>query len=327
MNWSKTLDGALSLTIACGILANEGLKQAKKGGEKLMKKTIENGEAVLRIKDQEAAITFLKVIEEEYNGIVQQIGQESCELYEIRKQSVRQIERFETYLNSLSNKPIEFERVLMSVKSDLREIHEAIKLEEENNSESIKIARKGGIGVAASTIVAVTSSTALMAAATAFGTASTGVAISSLSGAAATNAALAWLGGGALATGGGGMSAGSALLGLAGPVGWTIAGIAAIGMGVMTAKKNSTSAQKALNQADDLITKTQVLSEKFYELNGIAVQTRNLNQKIDTACGMLERIFTKNHRMFTDGEKSLLAVTVNDVQSLGKLISTHISIE
>ena len=53
----------------------------------------------------------------------------------------------------------------------------------------------------------------VMAYATAFGTASTGAAISSLSGAAATNAAMAWLGGGAVSAGGGGVAAGSAVLG------------------------------------------------------------------------------------------------------------------
>ena len=171
MNWSKTIDGALTIAIACGILANEGLKQAKKGGEKLIDKTmaqpsvlnacnwakeksemalergkkelekyptlkkyfdltIEKGEVVLKIKDQKAAIAFLKEVEEEYNGIVQQIGKESCELYEARKQSVQVINRFEIYINGLSNKPIEFERVLSLVKSDLNEIHEAMKLEE-----------------------------------------------------------------------------------------------------------------------------------------------------------------------------------------------------
>ncbi|PWK16494.1 hypothetical protein [Tumebacillus permanentifrigoris] len=45
------------------------------------------------------------------------------------------------------------------------------------------------------------------------GTASTGSAIAGLSGAAATNATLAWFGGGALAAGGGGMMAGTAVLG------------------------------------------------------------------------------------------------------------------
>ena len=47
----------------------------------------------------------------------------------------------------------------------------------------------------------------------AFGTCSTGAAISSLSGAAATNATLACLGGGAVSAGGGGMAVGAAVLG------------------------------------------------------------------------------------------------------------------
>ena len=54
---------------------------------------------------------------------------------------------------------------------------------------------------------------AMMAAAAAWGTASTGTAISTLSGAAAYNASLAMYGGGAVATGGGGMSVGAAVVG------------------------------------------------------------------------------------------------------------------
>ena len=368
MNWSKTFNGALTVAVACVILADEGLKQAKKGGEKLINKTmaqpsvqnacnwakekselalergkkelekyptlkkyfdltIEKGEVVLKIKDQKDAIAFLKEVEEEYNGVVQLIGQKSCELYEARKQPVQVINRFEIYLNSLSNKPIEFERVIRLVKSDLKEIHEAMKLEEENRSANIKGAGMGAAGVAGGTVVAVAGSTALMAAATAFGTASTGVAISSLTGAAATNAALAWLGGGTLATGGGGMSAGSALLGLAGPVGWSIAGVAAIGAGVITAKKNSESARKATSQAKELRAKAQILSEKCSELEGLTQQTVNLRQKISIACETLERIVSKDHNYFTYEQKLLLGSTVNDVQSLGKLINTHISIE
>lgn len=48
----------------------------------------------------------------------------------------------------------------------------------------------------------------------AFASASTGTAISTLSGAAAQNAILAWLGGGAVSAGGGGVAAGGAVLGL-----------------------------------------------------------------------------------------------------------------
>ena len=81
--------------------------------------------------------------------------------------------------------------------------------------------------------------TAAMGVATAFGVASTGTAISALSGAAASNAALAWLGGGALAAGGGGIAAGEALLGLAGPIGWAIAGIALLGSGIAFYKQKT----------------------------------------------------------------------------------------
>jgi hypothetical protein len=54
---------------------------------------------------------------------------------------------------------------------------------------------------------------AMMAAAAAWGTASTGTAISTLSGAAAYNASLAMYGGGAVAAGGGGMTVGAAVVG------------------------------------------------------------------------------------------------------------------
>lgn len=66
-----------------------------------------------------------------------------------------------------------------------------------------------------------------------------------LSGAAETSAFLAWVGGGSLASGGGGMAAGSAILGALGPVGWTVAGIGAAATGVAIYKhhKNKKSNQ------------------------------------------------------------------------------------
>lgn len=70
-------------------------------------------------------------------------------------------------------------------------------------------------------------------------TASTGTAIGSLSGAAATNATLAWLGGGTLAAGGGGVAAGTVVLG-----GMVAAPTIAIAGLVM-----ATKAEKSLTQA------------------------------------------------------------------------------
>ena len=97
-----------------------------------------------------------------------------------------------------------------------------------------------------------------MGIATTFGVASTGTAISTLSGAAATNAALAWLGGGALAAGGGGMAAGNALLALAGPVGWAIAGVALITSGLLFFK--SKNDKKHIEEVFTLISERDVKS-------------------------------------------------------------------
>lgn len=80
-------------------------------------------------------------------------------------------------------------------------------------------------------------------AAVSFGTASTGVAVSTLSGAAATNAALAILGGGTLAAGGAGVAGGAALLTgvIAGP-----AALLAIGAMVWVARRNKKQKEERL---------------------------------------------------------------------------------
>lgn len=72
----------------------------------------------------------------------------------------------------------------------------------------------GGLsGAAAGTAGGIAAAGATTTAIMAFGTASTGTAISTLSGAALTNATLAALGGGAIAAGGGGMALGTMVLG------------------------------------------------------------------------------------------------------------------
>lgn len=79
-----------------------------------------------------------------------------------------------------------------------------------------------------------------------FGTASTGTAISTLSGVAATNATLAYLGGGSLAVGGGGIAAGTAVLG----------GLVAIPVLVLTGVFSHVAANRKIKE----------IAEKEYEV-------------------------------------------------------------
>lgn len=92
-------------------------------------------------------------------------------------------------------------------------------------------------------------------AAAGLGTASTGVAISSLSGAAAMSAKLAWLGGGAVAVGGGGMA-----------VGWLMLGGLPIGPGILASGILSMiNAKKFENAVDDAL-KPDLLIPRIDEL-------------------------------------------------------------
>lgn len=130
--------------------------------------------------------------------------------------------QFDAIRNVPSDKMHQYEKI--------KEVCIAWKQHVDKINEDYIVAQKANVGMGAAGAsagagIAFFGPTVAMGIATTYGVASTGTAIATLHGAAATNAALAWLGGGTLAAGGGGMSAGSALLGLAGPVGWTIAGL------------------------------------------------------------------------------------------------------
>ena len=108
---------------------------------------------------------------------------------------------------------------------------------------------------------------------TAFASASTGTAISTLSGAAAQNAILAWFGGGTLAAGGGGMAAGGIVLGLVSVVPGLLVGGMTIGVvGARTKTKAHEFAAKVnveverLGVARDLLGAAERRIEELQEL-------------------------------------------------------------
>lgn len=170
---------------------------------------------------------------------------------------------------------------------------QAEKIELEYKKAEIKAAGQGAAGVGAGVAVVTLGPTAAMGVATTFGVASTGTAISALSGAAATNAALAWLGGGALAAGGGGMAAGSAFLALAGPLGWTIAGLSIAASGLMFFKTKND--RERLENVYTLISNRDI---KSYEL-AIVELCERISRIVDET-GKLEEAIAKIETFGTD---------------------------
>lgn len=109
---------------------------------------------------------------------------------------------------------------------------------------------------------------------TAFGSASTGAAISGLTGVAATNATLAWFGGGALAAGGAGMAGGAAVLG----------GLFAIPL-VYFAAKGSYKKAKELEEAKIEIDEATVrIRERLDEFPAILLAVQDKRWQTATLC-------------------------------------------
>ena len=113
----------------------------------------------------------------------------------------------------------------------------------------------------------------------AFATASTGAAISGLTGAAATNATLAWLGGGAIASGGGGIAAGTMVLGglVAIPAiivgGWFLS--AKADKALSEAKTNYDKAQKYEQEVRNLCTAMEALKDKAEQIDYLLYELDN----------------------------------------------------
>ena len=169
--------------------------------------------------------------------------------------------------------------------------------------------------------------TAAMSIATTFGVASTGTAISTLSGAAATNAALAWIGGGTLAVGGGGMTAGSAFLGLAGPVGWSIAGVmlaGSVGSGLFASSKNKKTANKLIAERENL----EKVIRKFNIMNAeVKALMETTNTQITGVSKAEKALIGRDYSQFSTDEKIQIGLLVNSTLTLAQLINKELKLD
>ena len=223
----------------------------------------------------------------ETNEKIDGLGRYTKELY--MKLNVIQ-KQFDIIRNIPGEKRFQYEQ-LKKVQSNWKQ--QADKIEMDFKAATVKNVSGGAAGVSAGVAVATLGPTVAMGIATTFGVASTGTAISALSGAAATNAALAWLGGGALVVGGGGMAAGDALLALAGPVGWVIAGVAILSSGLFVWKAKSEK-----EQLENIFTLVSQRDTKSYELAVVELNERIA--RIEMKCGLLDKAIKRIRTFGTD---------------------------
>lgn len=219
------------------------------------------------------------------NKKIEELGQITSNLYSELK-AIQ--ENFDKIRNVPTEEKLHYEE-LKKVRLNWKQ--QAEKIENDYKEAVVKNVGAGAAGAGVGVAVVAMGPTVAMGVATSFGVASTGTAISALSGAAATNAALAWLGGGALAAGGGGMVAGKALLALAGPIGWAMAGVALLTSGFFIWK--SQIDKKYLEDLFTLISKRDITSY------GLAIV--ELNERIDRISDECEKLHSANDSVKTFG--------------------------
>ncbi|MCQ2243595.1 MAG: hypothetical protein MJZ32_04990 [Bacteroidaceae bacterium] len=253
--------------------------------------------------------------ESEFKDLLQEYQQEgedlsfdALRLYHLRKESVYQIMRVKQYVRELKNCDEILVMGIDRAHAYAKDFSQSMKWEVEGK-DRIKLSSKHSSGKASM------DPTDAMAIATTFGTA-TGVAIASLGGVAATNATLALLGEGALAVGSG-VAGGSALLALAGPIGWGIAGVTMIGTSFFAKASN----EKAIRELDSLISeinkKLEILRPKHKKLKKMISNTRKMNREVNLDIFLNVPNDYQNEAY----PHEALAQVVNKCKTLGKMLN------
>lgn len=259
-----------------------------------------------------------------YNLAFNDLSDAGVGLYQGRLRTVDVLEVIEVLVNSIANTPKSLVADIAEVTTERASFDSANKIVAGELRRAKEIASGSGAGVAAGAAVAAMAPTAALWVATTFGTASTGTAISALSGAAATQAALAWLGGGALAAGGGGVAAGNALLALAGPVGWTIAG-ASVFAGVALFASNKVRANKQKQEEITSVKKnTEALSETAHVVRSMLEKTERLRRALFSAYCEAMSLYGADYRRLSGEDRARLGALVNNAKAAAALLSTMV---
>lgn len=255
----------------------------------------------------------------DYNDAYTLMNDKGIKLYVERCRAVDVISNVEDLVNSIANHPKKFDAEFEEIKVNRSHFIENCEFADRELQAAREAAGGAGAGLAAGASVAFMGPTAAMWVATTFGTASTGTAISTLSGAAATKAALAWLGGGALSAGGGGTAAGTALLAMAGPIGWSIAGATLLSSILLFAKKR-TKLNKEKNAEIEAVKKnTEIVKELDGMIGEIVSETKGVMAGLKESYTECLKVFGKDYKEFTEEQKMKLGTLVNNTKTLSAL--------
>ncbi len=261
----------------------------------------------------------------EYNDAYTLMNDKGIKLYVERYRTIDSIETVENIVNSIANHPKSFDSDFEEINVSRNQFVDSCTFAEQELYAARVAAGGAGAGLAAGASVAFMAPTAAMWIATTFGTASTGTAIATLSGAAATNAALAWLGGGALAAGGGGISAGTALLALAGPIGWSIAGATLLSSIVLFASKRTKLNKQKNEEISEVKKNIETVREMDAKIAALLEETGTIRAKLNDLTRECLSLYQQDYLTFSDEKKILVGSLVNNTKAISALLGKTIA--
>jgi len=303
--------------------------KAAKAGAVLSEKAVEAKDSALRTKEElEEKLTELdRMLEQsitDYNDAYTLMNDKGVRLYVERCRAIDTVTNVQNLINSIANHPKSFDTDFEEIKAERAKFIDSCEFADREIKAAREAAGGAGAGLVAGTSVAFMAPTAAMWIATTFGTASTGAAISTLSGAAATNAALAWIGGGAIAAGGGGMSAGSAFLALAGPVGWAIAGATLLSSILLFAKKKVKLNKEKNEEIETVKKNTETIKEIDAKINEILTNTTSIRTRLNEAYTENLKYYGADYSALDETGKAGLGALVNNTKTLSALFGRNV---
>ena len=279
---------------------------------------------MLYAKPKKEALAIHERAVTKYNAAYQKMERVGGHLYDKRCDCVTLIQEIEFLVNSIANRPKEFEKKI----SEIQAAREKFRETETYVTEAIEAAVKSGVsvvaGVAGGAAVASMAPSAAMWVATTFGTASTGTAISALHGAVATKAALAWLGGGALSAGGAGVAGGQALLALAGPIGWGITGVTTAASAIALGHKNKKIADEAIAEAKKITIAGAEVNETTAKIQHLTDETVMLMDALRDMAQANRPLKGSNYLELSEDKQYRLGTMVNNTLTLAELLNKTI---
>ena len=304
--------------------------RASQAGDFLSEKAVAVKDAAIETKEDidnklKELDHMLEQVVTDYNDAYTLMSDKGLQLYIERCRAADVITNVENLVNSIANRPKAFDSEFEEITIAKERFTECCDFADRELQAAREAAGGAGGGLAAGASVAFMGPTAAMWVASTFGTASTGTAISTLSGAAAQNAALAWLGGGSLATHGGGMAAGRALIAMAGPIGWTIAGATLLSSIVLFAKKRTKLNKEKNAEIESVKNNIEVVKEIDEEISVILNETKSVMDGLKkTYTGCLP-MFGIDYSSISDDQKKNLGALVNNTKALSAMFSKSVA--